>query len=977
MKTLAPSPFMASRRLFSTLLAAVLISAVLIPAAAQAPAPRIAGELSTSDHAALPNSANPRAQAQYNTGRLARNTPLEAMSITFSRTQAQEAALKTLIASQQNPASPQYHKWLTADQFAARFGLSDADIAKVQSWLEQQGFAVTTVSRGKDMIRFSGTAAQAEQAFSTELHTYSLPTAHGTESHFAASTALSIPSALSGVVLGIRGLDDFKPHTHLASRRGQLQPHYTWNDSGTQEVFFDPGDIVTVYDIQAEYNASWTGSGQTITIVGQSAISTTDLTNFWTASGITRNNPTITLVPSTGASTTLADGDEAESDLDLEWSGAIAKGAALNFVYAGKSGGAFDAIQYAIDQQIGTIISSSYGDCEPDIGKSDLDSLDSIIERAGSQGQTVLSAAGDTGSADCLEDTDLKSTTEEQALAVDYPASSAYVTGVGGTQISTASASYQTPGDGYWNTNSNSNTGINNTAIKYIPEQAWNENALCDKYALQDGDTTTSDYVCAGGGGASAFFSKPSWQTGVENIPADGMRDVPDVALNAAIYDPGYLLCTSDKTFWQSKQKASCNSGFLDSSSGFPTAGGGTSFATPIFAGMLALINQQYSYTTGQGEVNKTLYTIAASSSYATAFHDITTGNNACDIPAACGSGTADNTTYSAGAGYDQATGLGSVDLTILASVWTTSGGGTGSTLTTTTTVTPASTTPALNASDNFTIAVAASDGSTPTGSISISVDSGTAVTETLSSGSYTYAYTFTSTGSHTVSVTYAGNSTYAASTGSATVTVPAGTSSGTGTFTLSATSVTIAQNSTGTSTLTVTPSSGYTGTVDVTVKTTSSGLSNTLCYDVTNPSITGTTAVTESITLFTSTALCSTSSTVNSTRKHIVVEPITTASISGTGRPAPLAAMGTLALLLLAGLIGRSSSKLRGSLRILASLILIAAAGVAFTGCGNSSTGSTSTGSAPEGTYTLTVTGTDSKTSSITASTTFTLTIN
>ncbi|HTJ30658.1 MAG TPA: protease pro-enzyme activation domain-containing protein [Acidobacteriaceae bacterium] len=962
MKTLALRLSPAKRLLLSTL----LVATTAFTAVAQQPAPRIVREVSSAQRATVPGSATPRAQAQYSTGRLAADSPLQGMSIFFSRTDAQEAALKTLIAAQHNPASSLYHQWLTPDQFAARFGLNDADITKIQGWLEQQGFVVESVSRGKDMIRFSGTAAQAEQAFSTELHTYSIPTARGKESHFAAATAISVPSALSGVVLSVHGLDNFKPHTHLSSRRTQLKPNFTLNSYGSQSVFFDPGDIGTVYDVAQEYNSSYTGAGQTIVIVGQSAVSTSDLQAFWSAANITRDNPTMTLVPGTGNSTIYTGGDEAESDLDIEWAGAIAKGAALNFVYVGSSASAstFDSILYAIDAQLGTIISSSYGDCETDLGSYN---FESYLQRADAQGQTVLSASGDSGATDCIANTNLTST-QQKALAVDYPASSPYVTAVGGTQISTANDNYVTPGDGYWSSVSGSSSTVtsqNSTALKYIPEQAWNENSICDQNA-----TTAAQAICGGGGGKSSLFPTPSWQTGVSGIPTDNHRYVPDVALNAAIYYPGYLFCTSDQSFWDTAdgQQSSCTQGFLDSSSGIPTSGGGTSFATPIFAGMLALINQQQGYTTGQALINPTLYTLAANSStYSSAFHDITTGNNACNLSGFCSSST--SSSYAAATGYDLATGLGSVDLFNLAAAWPANTGTGVGLISTTTSISPTTSSPALNANDTFTITVApTSGGGTPSGSVKITVDTNAAITETLTSnGTYTYTTSFSTTGPHTIAVGYTGDSTYAASSSSITVTVPTA-SSGSGSFTMSATNISVGQGNSGSSTITITPSGGYTGTVELSVSTDNNDLINDGCVvSANNITVSGTAAVTGTVTIDTNGYNCATSS---SARKR-GFQKIHAAGLFGSSLPGPYAAISILAGLLLAGFIGRRSSKLR----VLAGFILLATMGFAFTGCASNST-SSSYPNVPKGTYTITVSGQDTS-SSINNTANFTLTVN
>jgi len=205
----------------------------------QSPALRVTAEVTSGQTTKLPGSLLPMAQVSTPGERLSAGTRLEGMTLYFSRTQAQEADLQKLLAAQQNPSSPQYHQWLTPDQFAVRYGLSDADIAKVRSWLEQQGFSIDYVGRGKGMIRFSGSVGQAEKAFSTELHSYTV----GGVKHFAPSTPLSVPSAIAGVVQAVRNLDDFRPKSHLVLSKtkgrakaeqagqlgqvGQAKPHFT------------------------------------------------------------------------------------------------------------------------------------------------------------------------------------------------------------------------------------------------------------------------------------------------------------------------------------------------------------------------------------------------------------------------------------------------------------------------------------------------------------------------------------------------------------------------------------------------------------------------------------------------------------------------------------------------------------------------------------------------------------------------------
>lgn len=934
------------------------------------PAARIRGEISSSQMAVLQNSKHPLALARYDAGRVAGATKLEGMSIHFSRTAAQEAKLQALIAAQQNPASGQYHQWLTPEQFAAQFGVSDSDIAKVKAWLAQEGFTVDSVNRSKNAIRFSGTVEQAEQAFSTEIHNYNIPSPTGVEKHFAPSTNLSIPAALSGVVQGVGNLDNFRPKARaIRSRNPRLKPSFTSSETG--DVFFSPGDIKTVYDVQPLYNGGYTGSGQAITVIGQSEIALSDIEAFQSASGLTVKDPELVLVPGSGTPAVSA-GDEAESDIDLEWSGAIATGATITLVYVGNSPNydAFDSLEYAIDNQLGTIISSSYGICEAELGSAAQSALESAFEQATSQGQTIMSAAGDDGSTDCFTGESSPALSEQEELAVDYPASSPYVTGMGGTEISTASSTYLTPGDGYWATASSSD--VISSALKYIPEMAWNEDvANCGQ----------TDCLSSGGGGTSTLFAKPSWQNGVTGLSSSiTMREVPDIALNAATGLPGYLLCTSDTSFWNTSQEASCNSGFRDSATGDLTVGGGTSFAAPIFSGMLALINQAKGYTTGQGLINSTLYTLAANSTtYASAFHDITSGNNDCLAGSGFCSGTAG---FSAGTGYDQVTGLGTIDLGNLANVWPAS---TATTLlATTTTVSASNTAPAINASDTFTITVASVDSSTvPTGTVTLTVDSGTPITgNTLTAnGTFTYTTSFSTPGSHQILAAYSGDATHAASSGSVTVTVPT-TSSGTGAFALSATNLTVSQGTSGSSTITVTPSGGYTGTVYLTFDTSNDNALQNLCYEFTNTlsdgdgsvSVSSSAAATTQLMFDTNAADCVSADAIGSPGKHGLRRLASRKNLSSTnhhdsGKTAPLTV--AFAGLLLAGFLGRSSRKLR----TLAGVIALVAIGAGISACGGSSSNTIS--NPPKGTYTVTVTGQDSVTASITGSTTFTFTID
>lgn len=636
---------------------------------AQSPQRRIPGEIGGGPTVTLAHSVSPRLATAVDQGRMSAGTPIEGMTLFFQPTPQQKAALDALVQAQQTAGSPYYHQWLTPAQYAGLFGMNDADLANVQSWLRSQGFTVERVANSKNSITFSGTAEQVENAFGTEMHKYFI---HG-ETHFANGTDISVPAALHGVVLSVRGLNDFRPKPQVQFHR-QVTPDFT--SAQTQGHYLTPADVATIYDISPAYNAGDTGSGQTIVVLGQSAINVSDIEAFENAAGLPVKDPTIRQVAGSGTSATVS-GDEAESDLDVEYATGIGKGATVVFDYVGNAKGmsVYNALQDAVDSDLGGIISLSYGSCELDLTQADFTTLEGIVQQGASQGQSIVVASGDDGSTACYADlmSNTTPTAQEEKPAVDYPASSAFATGIGGTEFPAADVSGANAGT-YWQSASGSD--LVSSALSYIPEVTWNDDSaqVAAKYGAQYA-------LSASGGGVSTFTSRPSWQTGVAGISSGSFRLVPDISFNSSADVGGYLYCSSDTSAWSSGQKASCNSGFRDSATQYFTVGGGTSFATPIFAGMVAILNQKAGST--QGLLNSKLYSIAAAS-YATVFHDITTGTNACNAGASYCASPA-NAEYAAGAGYDEATGLGSLDFNALMSAWTGSttggggGGGTGS----------------------------------------------------------------------------------------------------------------------------------------------------------------------------------------------------------------------------------------------------------------------------------------------------------
>jgi subtilase family serine protease len=652
-------------------LVVLLLVAGLSRLSAQTPRNRVLQAINPNSAIALPGTVNPHVAARYDAGRLGSSTSIGGITLYFQPTPTQQAELDALVKAQETPGSLEYHQWLTPAEYADRFGLSNADLNKIESWIESRGFNIDRVSHSHTSITFSGTAEQVESAFQTEMREYRIDG----KLHFANASEISIPAALAGVVQSVRNLNDFRPRPQLrfhAQSASIVTPAFTTSGG---EHFLTPKDIGTIYDIDPAYSAGYTGTGQSIAVVGQSSISVSDIENFQKAAGLTVQDPTLLLVPNSGTAA-VSSGDEAESDLDLEYSGGIGRGANIYFVYVGNSPNysVFDALQYAIDNKLSPVISISYGTCETEMSSSSYSTMESILEQGASQGQSIIAASGDEGSTDCFypQGKSGLTTAQQEALAVNYPASSAYATGLGGTEFPAGDVSPSN--SDYWESSSGSD--VVPSALSYIPEGVWNDDNAA--FAAQYGADAV---LSSGGGGVSVFTPRPSWQTEVPGIASGGYRLVPDLSLDSSAINAGYLYCTSDSSVWSGGQKASCNSGFRDSSSGDFTIAGGTSFATPIFAGMLAIINQK-SDSTGQGVVNATLYSLAANAStYASAFHDITSGSNKCTAGSTYCS-TAGQSGFSATTGYDEASGLGSVDFENLMTVWpggsSTSTGGAG-----------------------------------------------------------------------------------------------------------------------------------------------------------------------------------------------------------------------------------------------------------------------------------------------------------
>jgi subtilase family serine protease len=622
----------------------LLIGTSFASIAQSAPTNRIPQAIDVNQRAVLRGSARAFAKPEFDLGRVDANMQINGVSLNLKLSPNQQAELQALLSKQQDRSSPTYHKWLTPEQYGDRFGMSWADLARITSWLQSEGFEIIRVSRSRTRISFSGIASQLEAAFRTEIHYYLV----NGEMHFANATELSVPAAFAGVVLSVGNLSDLreKPGNIGSSNKSSaaISPHYTNSSSGNH--YLSPADFATIYDLNPLYSAGLDGTGQSIAVMGQTAIQTStvddtgDLDDFRSAAGLPARiscpaascNFQQVQVPASGTAV-IVSADLVEADLDLEWAEAIAPNATLIFVYIGNAANfdAFNALQYTVDNNLAPIISITYGSCEANPPPSaDPLTVQQWAQQANSQGQTIIAASGDSGSADCDVQ---KNDPASKGLAVDVPGAIPEVTGVGGTEFTGDASSTTTTT--YWNA---TNTVVGGSAISYIPEMTWN-------------DTLTLGVLSSSGGGASTLFAKPTWQVGT-NVPNDGARDVPDIALSASSAHDPYLVCSNQ----------SCASGFSASSHT-----GGTSFGAPAFAGIVALINQRTS--SSQGNVNPTLYSLAGTTP--AAFHDITTGSN--QVPCTSGSPDCPGSGimgFSAGPGYDQTTGLGSLDAAVLVNAW-------------------------------------------------------------------------------------------------------------------------------------------------------------------------------------------------------------------------------------------------------------------------------------------------------------------
>ena len=692
------SRFAAVLRACAGVLAAILAGSPALPAAAPpaADASLVVAAVDDTQLVTLNGSVHPLAQPRFDAGPVPPRLPMTELELVLRRSPAQASTLEQLIADQQNRNSPRYHDWLTPDQFGARFGASAGDLKAAAGWLESRGFTIGTAPAGRGRLPFSGTAAQVEAAFHTEIHFFDVDGRR----HYANVSKPEIPAALSPLIIGVRGLHDFRPKALLRSRAaGRPRPNYV--NSGYDYV--GPADFATIYNLNPLYHEQILGTGVSIAIASQSDVDTATPPAYWAAFGVTVAHSVTYLTPYGDPGIT---GDEIEADLDLEIAGGLAPNAQLIMV---TSTDAVSSAAYAINQNLAAIVSISYGNCEYELGTAGNAAINSDYEEAAAQGITVIVASGDQGSAGC----DASATSSVYGLGVNGLASTPYDVAVGGTDFNPVLVQEGT----YWS--SSNAAGTLETALSYIPEMVWNSGCTNPVTIAEDspGDLdpiafcNNSSYsslvtVSAGGGGVSSSslsqgsnlvgYPQPEWQAGVAGIQAFGARALPDLSLQAT----DWVICAGLST---SCKPASGGVSFV----------GGTSAAAPAFAAIVALLDQSQ-ITAGnadgrQGLINPLLYQMAAdeygsaadpdsanlsacNSSQGNAvgtsciFYDITVGNNSVPCNAKSFVGQPGGTTaaavcatdssgdvygvlelnsklaYVSGAGYDLATGLGSLN---------------------------------------------------------------------------------------------------------------------------------------------------------------------------------------------------------------------------------------------------------------------------------------------------------------------------
>ncbi|MDR3389495.1 MAG: protease pro-enzyme activation domain-containing protein [Rudaea sp.] len=698
------------------------------------PQPQITQPIDSGKLSAMATNVRPEALVAANDqGAVADDLQMNQMLLLLHRPVAQEQALDQFMAEQTTLGSPNYHNWLTAEQFA-QYGLAQSDLDKITKWLTDQQFTVNAVYAGGVMIDFSGTALQVENAFFAghrQIHNLNV---NGV-AHIANVSVPQIPSALAPAVVGIVSLNDFRPHTNFKTR--DQHPAYTDNTNGYQLVV--PADLATIYNLNPLFQTTPTainGAGQTIVLIEDTNLlaasgGKTDVSVFRSTFGLPATT-VLTVHPAVAGNTCSNPGNNSaggEETLDVEWAGAAAPGATLELASCRDTtttfGGLIAMQNLLSTAATPTIWSISYGECETANGAAANAAYSSTYQQAAAAGISVFVSSGDESAASCSAD----QPSSTYGIGVSGFTSTPYNVSVGGTDFGD---SYAGTNATYWNA-TNAPAPSYGSALSYINEIPWNDSCASQLFANFFGFATTygADGFCndpnigvpfflttaSGSGGPSGCASgntsvplvvsgscagapKPAWQSGFLGNPSDGVRDIPDVSLFAAngAWGHFYTFCF-DQSAGDCPSPATAGFTFTQDWAG----AGGTSFASPIMAGIQALVNQKTA--SAQGNPNPVYYQLAAAEYGATGsaicnsslgnavdpsctFYDITQG----DIDVNCTGPNCYNPTnpdtsngvlstdsnsyqpaYGTNTGWDFATGIGSVNAANLVNNWPTS----------------------------------------------------------------------------------------------------------------------------------------------------------------------------------------------------------------------------------------------------------------------------------------------------------------
>jgi pseudomonalisin len=684
------------------------------------------------------------AAAANDRGTAADETPMR-LTFVLSRSPELQASFTQLLEDQQNPNSASYHQWLTPQQVGEQYGPTQHDVDAFTTWLGSQGLTVLHTAPSRMFVDTVAPASAVARALSTSFHSYD----DAGQPRLSASTDPTIPAAFASVVSSVTGLADLAivpmhhsetvPMASLSASTTQAEttgPRPQFTSSGGLH-YITPGDFATIFNVRGLYSVGYTGTGQKIAIIGRSRIVASDVAAFEAKTGLV-SNVVNTIIPPTGVDPGITlNGDEGEAILDVQRAIGTAPGAQVDLVVSGSAGGfngLYVAAQYEVQTLRDPIMNISFGACEAYAGPSQVALWDTLFAQAASEGISVFVSSADSGAATC--NTQFGTPQANQFRSINYICSSSYATCVGGTQLAQG-----TNGTPYWSTTNGSDFS---SALGYIPEGAWNEPGV-----------NTPHVVAGGGGGASIYIPKPSWQTGT-GVPTDGARDVPDLSFPSAS-NAAYFICYA--------------SSGGDCSNNFFSMFYGTSAAAPAMAGITALMNQKTG--SSQGNMNPLLYRLAANSP--SAFHDATPASSgvSCDVSIAskCNNTTPGLNSLSGGVvgyalttGYDQATGLGSLDV----SNFVNAAVNPKSTLAATTLALRGSATLISNTQTAvFTATLTSAITNTPSGSVQFYANStalGTPIA-VVAGKAVTAAIPFPSAGSYFITAVYSGDVTYAAST--------------------------------------------------------------------------------------------------------------------------------------------------------------------------------------------------------------------